>query len=352
MRIAQVSPLYESVPPRRYGGTERIVHYLTEELVRLGHQVTLFASGDSETTAELMPVCEKATRLDPTCKEPIARHVLMIEQLIKQADRFDIIHSHIEYLPLLAFRNLTVPTVTTIHSRLDLPEIQELYRAFSDAPLISISDAQRKPLPEANWQGTVYHGLPEGVFVPRINRGEYLVFLGRFSPEKGPDRAIEIARQIEMPLKMSAKVDCDNREFFNARVAPLINSSSLIEDVGETNEEEKIQLLGNAYALLLPIDWPEPFGLVMIEAMACGTPVIAFNCGSVPEVIDDGVTGFIVNSIEEAVQALRKVPELDRRKCRKIFEQRFTSRRMALDYLALYQQVQFAQTGIRMVVNR
>ena len=351
MRIAQISPLYESVPPKLYGGTERIVYYLTEELVRLGHHVTLFASGDSKTSAELVAACEKATRLDSVCKDPIARHVLMIEQVIKRAADFDIIHSHIEYLPLPAFRSLLVPVLTSIHSRLDVPEVQDVYREFVDAPLVSVSDAQRAPIPWANWRATVHHGIPVDLYSPEYSDGKYLAFLGRFSPEKGPVDAIQIALAAGLPLKMAAKVDLDNKHYFESHVAPLIEGNRAIENIGEINERGKQEFLSGARALLMPICWPEPFGLVAIEAMACGTPVIAFRHGAAPEIIEEGVTGFVVGTVDEATAALDRVSMLDRRRVRKAFEQRFVSTRMADNYLTAYRDVLFSQSGIRMVVN-
>jgi len=336
LRIALVAPLYESVPPALYGGTERVVSYLTEELVRQGQHVTLFASADSITSAELIPVCGRAIRLDPANPEPIALHVAMLERVFKRASDFDIIHFHIDGLHLPLARRHPGATVTTLHGRLDLPGLDVLYREFSEHPLVSISNAQRAPLPWAHWADTVYHGLPIELHQPSFGTGRYLAFLGRISPEKGLPRAIEIARRTGIPLKIAAKVDRADRDFFTARIEPLIDGA-LIEYIGEIGEREKTAFLGEALALLFPIDWPEPFGLTMIEAMACGTPVIAFRCGSVPEVVDVGVTGYVVDSLEEAVDCVGLVQRLDRRRCRAAFEQRFSATRMARDYRNIYQ---------------
>jgi glycosyltransferase involved in cell wall biosynthesis len=338
VRIAQVSPLYESVPPKYYGGTERVVSYLTEELVRQGHEVTLYASGDSMTKARLVAGCRRSLRLDRKCVDQLAHHVLMLEHLAKDADEYDVIHYHVDYLHFPLSRRLRVPHVTTLHGRLDIPDLAPLYREFGDMPVVSISDAQREPLPVANWQATVYHGLPADLYRFRAKPGHYLAFLGRISPEKRVDRAIEIARRIGMPLKIAAKVDEVDRRYFETSIAPLLREPC-VEYVGEIGEGEKDDLLGNAYALLFPIDWPEPFGLVMIEALACGTPVIAYARGSVPEVIEDGVTGFIVTGLDDAIEAAERVGELDRRDCRQVFEERFTARRMAHDYVAVYENL-------------
>lgn len=335
LRIAQVSPLFESVPPKYYGGTERVVSYLTEELVRQGHEVTLFASGDSVTRAKLVAPCRRSLRLDKNCMDQMAHHILMLEMLFKDTERFDIIHFHIDYLHFPLCRRQKTPHVTTLHGRLDIPDLAPLYREFKDMPLVSISDAQREPLAWANWQGTVYHGLPEDLYNFREKPGKYLAFLGRISPEKRVDRAIEIAKRLGMNIKIAAKVDKVNREYFEDVVEPLLKDP-LVEYVGEIGEGEKDDFLGNAYALLFPIDWPEPFGLVMIEAMACGTPVIAYCRGSVPEVLQDGVTGFIVYSLEDAVKAVENVPKIDRKKCRQVFEERFSATRMTRDYLKIY----------------
>jgi len=335
MRIAQVAPLYESVPPKLYGGTERVVSYLTEELVRQGHDVTLFASGDSVTRARLVAPTRRSLRLDAMCVDQLAHHMLLLEAVFRDTRTFDVLHFHIDYLHFLLSKRQATPHVTTLHGRLDLPDLQPLYRGFPGVPLISISNAQRVPLPHANWVGTVYHGLPRDLYTFRERPGGYLAFLGRISPEKRLDRAIQIARRIGMPIKIAAKVDSVDREYFEARIAPLINDRR-VEYVGEVGEAEKDEFLGNAYALLFPIDWPEPFGLVMIEAMACGTPVIAYRRGAVPEVVDDGRTGFIVDSLEDAVSAAERVSGLDRRRCRAVFEERFTAERMVRDYVAIY----------------
>ncbi|MBW2121975.1 MAG: glycosyltransferase family 4 protein [Deltaproteobacteria bacterium] len=338
MRIAQVAPLYESVPPKCYGGTERVVSYLTEELVRQGHDVTLFASGDSVTRARLVAPCTRALRLDEKAIDPLAHHILMLELVWKEAADFDVVHCHVDYLHFPIFRRLEVPNVTTLHGRLDIPDLAGLYKEFRDIPLVSISDAQRKPLWWANWKGTVYHGLPEDLYPFYRAPGSYLAFLGRISPEKRVDRAIEIARRLGMPIKIAAKVDKVDREYFERVVEPLL-AYPFVEYVGEIGESEKREFLGKAYALLFPIDWPEPFGLVMIEAMACGTPVIAYRRGSVPEVMTDGVTGFVVDTLDDAVRAVEQVGSLDRSKIREVFETRFSARRMAGDYVKVYQRL-------------
>jgi glycosyltransferase involved in cell wall biosynthesis len=338
MRIAQVAPIYESVPPKLYGGTERVVSYLTEELVRQGHEVTLFASGDSVTSARLVSQCPRALRLDCGCVDQLAHHVLMLEDVIEQADEFDVIHFHIDYLHFPWSRRQRIPHLTTLHGRLDIPDLVPLYREFKEMPVVSISDAQRKPLPWLNWRATIHHGLPSHLYRFHEQPGEYLAFLGRISPEKGADRAIEIARWSGMKLRIAAKVDRVDREYFNDVIQPLLDKP-FVEFIGEIGEHEKNQFLGKAFALLLPLDWPEPFGLVMIEAMACGTPVIAFRRGSVPEVVGDGVTGYITSSIEEAVEAVRRAPSLDRRCCRQVFEQRFAVERMARDYIRVYERL-------------
>jgi glycosyltransferase involved in cell wall biosynthesis len=337
MKIAQVSPLYESVPPRTYGGTERIVSYLTEELVAQGHEVTLFASGDSVTAAQLIPARKRALRLDNVF-DPLAHHYVMLEEVFERASRFDIIHFHTDYLHFPLARRQSVAHVTTLHGRLDLADLMPVYKKFSEMPVVSISDAQRKPLPRANWQGTVYHGLPVDLYQCRETPGEYLAFLGRISPEKRLDRAIEIADRFGMRLRVAAKTDAADRDYMEQVITPLLGNSSA-EFIGEIGESEKKEFLANAYALLFPIDWPEPFGLVIIEAMACGTPIIAYRCGSVPELIQDGITGYIVDDIEGALQALRKISAFDRRRCRRVFEERFSASRMAQDYLDLYRGV-------------
>ncbi|MGH9406328.1 MAG: glycosyltransferase family 4 protein [Terriglobia bacterium] len=338
MRIAQVAPLYESVPPQTYGGTERVVSYLTEELVRQGHDVTLFASGDSVTAARLVSQCPRSLRLDSECVDQLAHHILMLEQVIREADNFDVIHFHIDYLHFPSSRRQQVPHLTTLHGRLDIPDLAPLYREFAEMPVVSISDAQREPLPWLNWQATVYHGLPTDLYCLHEQPEEYLAFLGRISPEKGVDRAIAIARQSGMKLRIAAKVDRVDREYFSQVIEPLLDPA-FVEYIGEIGEHEKNEFLGHAFALLLPLDWPEPFGMVMIESMACGTPVIVFRRGSVPEVVDHGVTGYIADSVEDAVVAVRQVPRLDRRRCRRVFEQRFTAQRMTQDYVRAYKRL-------------
>ncbi|HEX7236816.1 MAG TPA: glycosyltransferase family 4 protein [Gammaproteobacteria bacterium] len=342
MRIAQVAPLFESVPPKYYGGTERVVSYLTEELVRQGHEVTLFASGDSVTEAKLVAGARRSLRLDKHCVDQIAHHVLMLERVVQRAASFDVIHYHVDYLHFPYSRRIATPHLTTLHGRLDIPDLAPLYREFRDMPVASISDAQREPLPFANWIGTVHHGLPADLYRFRAEPGDYLAFIGRIAPEKRVDRAIEIAKRVGLPLKIAAKVDEVDRDHFERVVEPLMRDP-LIEYLGEIGEGEKEEFLGNARVLLFPIDWPEPFGLVMIEALACGTPVIAFSGGSVPEVVDDGLTGFIVDDLDDAVAAVRRIGELSRRRCREIFEARFTAERMARDYVELYSAVRDAR---------
>jgi glycosyltransferase involved in cell wall biosynthesis len=338
MRIAQVAPLYESVPPRLYGGTERAVAWLTEELVRQGHEVTLLASGDSLTNARLVPACSRALRLDRRCIDPLAHHVRLIERVLQEKDDFDIIHFHIDYLHFPTSRRESLPQLTTLHGRLDLPDLVPLYREFSDMPVVSISDAQRAPLPWVNWQGTVHHGMPEGVFAPNLEAGKYLAFLGRVSPEKGLDKAIEIALRAEMPLKIAAKVDRADKEYYEHDIKPLLGSE-LIEFIGEISDLEKNEFLGNAAAFLFPINWSEPFGIVLIESLACALPVVAYPLGSVPEIIEDGVSGFLVKDVDEAVDAVANIEIIDRKDCRRSFEQRFSVRRMAKDYLNIYQRI-------------
>lgn len=336
MRIAQIAPLYEAVPPKLYGGTERVVSYLTEALVELGHDVTLFASGDSVTSAKLEAAWPRALRLDPTIRDAMAPHVLLLEQVRRVAHEFDVLHFHLDYLPFPLFSSLDTPFVTTLHGRLDLPELQPVFDAFSEAPVVSISDSQRQPLKQANWLNTVYHGLPSQLLTPQAHRKpEYLAFLGRICPEKRVDTAIKIAAQSGLPLKIAAKVDKVDEEYFKRDIEPLL-SQAHVEFVGEINEAQKPEFLSGAKALLFPIDWSEPFGLVMIESMACGTPVIAFNRGSVPEVIDQGLTGYIVEDVQGAVAALTHIDELSRDAIRQQFERRFTSKTMAQNYLDSY----------------
>ena len=343
MRIAQVAPLYESVPPKLYGGTERVVWWLTEELIRQGHEVTLFASGDSITSARLVPACRKSLRLDSNCRDQLAHHFSMLEQVFSEKANFDLIHFHCDYLHFPLSRREQALTVTTLHGRLDLADLVPVYRLFGDMPVVSISDAQREPLPWLNWRGTVYHGMPEDSFTQGAGAGRYLAFLGRISPEKGVDEAVEIAKRAGMPLKIAAKVDPADREYYEAKIRPLLKHP-LIEFLGEVGHREKNEFLGNAAALLFPINWPEPFGIVMMEAMACGTPVIAYPRGSVPEVLEEGITGFIVHDSAEAAQTVQQLEYFDRARCRKRFERRFSARRMAMDYVSIYQQLMAAES--------
>jgi glycosyltransferase involved in cell wall biosynthesis len=344
MKIAQIAPLIESVPPRLYGGTERIVSYLTEELIRLGHDVTLFASGDSITSAELSPCCSRALRLDPAVRDTIPHFMLMIDKVWERAKEFDILHFHIDLFHFPLFRSLAARTLTTLHGRQDLGDLKPFYSRFGEMPLVSISEDQRKPLPHANFVKTIHHGIPADLHRPSFEQGSYLAFLGRISPEKRPDRAIRIARAAGIPLKIAAKVDKADEDYFRNDILPLIDGPG-VEFIGEINEGEKTKFLGEAAALLFPVDWPEPFGLVMIEAMACGTPVLAFRCGSVPEVIDDGITGKMVDSEEEAVAALPAILTYDRRAVRRQFEERFSSARMAKDYVGTYRRLLMARTS-------
>ena len=339
MKIAQVAPLIESVPPRLYGGTERIVSYLTEELVRLGHEVTLFASGDSITSAELAPCCNRALRLDPTVQDIIPHFMLMIDKVRERADDFDILHFHIDLFHFPLFRSLEARTLTTLHSRQDLGDLKPFYYRFGKMPLVSISGDQRKSLAQANFIATIHHGIPADLHAPSFERGNYLAFLGRMSPEKRPDRAIRIAKRAGIPLKIAAKIDKVDDAYFHKDILPLIDSSPGVEFIGEINEREKTKFLGEAAALLFPIDWPEPFGLVMIEAMACGTPVMAFRRGSVPEIVEDGVTGKVVDSEDQAVAALPEIVSYDRRAIRQRFEERFTATRMASEYASTYRKL-------------
>ena len=338
MKIAQISPLIESVPPKLYGGTERIVSYLTEELVRQGHEVTLFASGDSLTEAELVSCSPEALRLDPQMRDPLPHYMVMLEQVRRRADDFDVLHFNIDYLHLPLIRNLRRRTLTTMHGRVDLPDLQPLFAEFDDVPLVSISADQRRPL-SARWVATVYHGLPPDLYsFSDAGRHGYLAFLGRICPEKRLDRAIEIAKRAGCELKIAAKVDQIDQAYFEAVVRPLLDDPH-IEFVGEIGESEKQAFLGGAKAVLFPIDWPEPFGLVMIEAMACGTPVVAWRCGSVPEVVAEGVTGFIVDGIEDAAAAVDRIDSVERKGVRRRFEARFTVGRMARDYLKVYESL-------------
>jgi glycosyltransferase involved in cell wall biosynthesis len=338
MRIALVAPLYESVPPKFYGGTERVVSYLAEELVEFGHDVTLFASGDSVTRARLQPVTERSLRMDQNCIDHLAPHILMIEKVFQQADDFDFIHFHIDHLQLQLMRRHLVPALSTFHGRLDIPDLVPLYREFRDLPFSSISNSQREPLSWLNWQGTIYHGLRKDAFQFYPEHRDYLAFLGRISPEKGIDSAVEIAKRTGRKLKIAAKISQVDKNYFEQEVRHLLDHP-LIEYLGEIDDSEKNAFIGNAFATLFPIAWPEPFGLVMIESMACGTPVIAFRRGSVPEVMSEGLSGHVVSNVEDAVQALKKLESFDRRNCRRVFEERFLSTRMTRDYVKIYERL-------------
>jgi len=338
MKIAQIAPLYESVPPKLYGGTERVIFNLTEELVAQGHDVTLFASGDSTTSARLIAPCKRALWRDPQNRDKLAYHYVMLDQVRRIAHKFDVVHFHVDYLHFPFSCTSEVPHVATLHGRLAMPELVPLYRQFPHNPIVSISLSQREPLHWAAWAGNVYHGLPAANFSLGRGDGGYLAFLGRVSPEKRVDRAIRIAVESGMPLKIAARVDPVDREYYESEIRPLLAQPG-IEFIGEIGDDQKSKFLGEAYAQIFPIDWPEPFGLVMIEAMACGTPTIAFRCGSVPEVLKHGVTGFIVDSVEAAVATVPKVAALDRRDCRRDFERRFTASRMAEDYVQLYESL-------------
>jgi glycosyltransferase involved in cell wall biosynthesis len=351
MRIAQISPLFEAVPPKLYGGTERVVYSLTEELVAMGHDVTLFASGDSVTSATLAPMREQALRLDPSVKDWVAIYNRMVELIYRRKDEFDVLHFHIDYFPLSLFSRQRVPFLTTLHGRLDLPEFIETYSTFPDAPFVSISDSQRRPIPHLNWVRTVLHGMPADLLTPLPVKQDYAAFLGRISPEKGVDRAIRIAAKAGLRLKIAAKVDNADKDYYESQIRPLIAANPNVEFIGEINDAQKPEFLSGAHTLLFPIDWPEPFGLVMIEAMACGTPVIAFKCGSVPEVIDHGVTGFIVNDIDGAVAAVDRIGSLDRARVRATFDRRFTARRMAEDYLDVYAELANPMPRLRAVTG-
>ena len=341
MRIAQVAPLTEAVPPKLYGGTERVVHWLTEELLALGHDVTLFASGDSHTSGKLEATWPKALRLDGAVRDPNALHMVMLERVRQKCDddEFDVLHFHLDYYPFSLFYRQPTPFLTTLHGRLDLPEHQPVFTTFGKLPVVSISNAQRRPVPQANWIKTVHHGLPEHLLVPKLASHDYLAVLGRIAPEKGIDRAIRIATRCGIPLKIAAKVDRADQEYYEGLIRPLIASNPLVEYIGEITDREKSDFLSGAIGLLVPIDWPEPFGLVMIESMACGTPVIAFNRGSVAEIVEDGLTGFIVEDETSAVADVERLSALDRSAIRRRFEARFTARRMALDYLAAYRSL-------------
>ncbi|MGI8841819.1 MAG: glycosyltransferase family 4 protein [Caulobacteraceae bacterium] len=336
MRIAQVAPLYEAVPPRLYGGTERVVAHLCDALVDLGHEVTLFSSAEADTRAGLVAVRDQAIRLDPApLKSDLAAHLSMLSEVRRQQDRFDIIHFHVDMVHFPMFEAIAPRTLTTLHGRLDIKDLPEVYRRWPKYPLVSISDSQRAALPFANWAGTVYHGFPKSLYRFEADPRGYLAFLGRMSPEKGPDRAIAIAKRLGMPLKMAAKVDAADKAYFQEEIRPLLDDP-LIEFIGEINDTDKSNFLGGAEALLFPIEWPEPFGLVAIEAMACGTPVVAYRHGAAPEVVDDGVTGFVVGGEEAAVAAVRAAQALDRREVRRRFDRRFSATAMARGYLDLY----------------
>lgn len=349
MRIAQVAPLFEAVPPKLYGGTERVVHWLTEELVALGHDVTLFASGDSVTSARLEAPWPRALRLDGSVRDANALHMAMLEQVRQKCDEgaFDLLHFHLDYYPFSLFSRQPTPFLTTLHGRLDLPELQPVFAAFPSVPLVSISDAQRRPVHQANWIATVHHGLPENLLKPRAAQPTYLAVLGRIAPEKGVDRAIKIALRCGLPLKIAAKVDRADQDYFDHVIRPMIDHPS-ITFIGEIGDDRKPDFLSGAIGLLLPLDWPEPFGLVMIEAMACGTPVIAYNRGSAPEIVDNGITGFVVEDEISAVAAVGRLAQLDRARVRAQFEARFTARRMALDYLEAYRTLTAATAAPRM----
>ena len=346
MRIAQISPLYESVPPQLYGGTERVVSYLTEALVRQGHEVTLFASGDSQTAARLVPVTERSLRLDPHCLDWLAHNTLLLERAAQHADEFDVMHYHIDYHHFPLSRRLGKAQLTTLHGRLDIPDLQGIYSEYSDMPVVSISDSQRGPLPQAHWVGTVYHGLPLDLYPFSPKPDGYFAFIGRISREKRVDRAIEVAKRLGVPIRIAAKIDKADREYFDSEIAHLFDDP-LVEYIGEIGEKDKAEFLGGARALLFLIDWPEPFGLAMIEAIACGTPVVAFRCGSVPEVLDDGVTGFLVDDMEGALKRAAEISALDRKLVRRRFEERFSSDRMASDYVRIYREVIAKQGGTR-----
>jgi glycosyltransferase involved in cell wall biosynthesis len=352
MRIAQVAPLTEAVPPKLYGGTERVVSWITEELVALGHDVTLFASGDSQTSAKLEATWPKALRLDGAVRDPNALHIVMLENVRRKCDdeEFDFLHFHLDYYPFSLFYRQPTPFLTTLHGRLDLPEHQPVFHTFSKVPVISISNAQRRPVPHANWLRTVHHGLPENLLTPQPARQSYLAVLGRIAPEKGVDRAIKIATRCGIPLKIAAKVDRADQDYYDELIRPMIDGNPLVDFIGEISDREKSEFLSGATGLLVPIDWPEPFGLVMIEAMACGTPVIAYNRGSVPEIVEDGVTGFVVEDETSAVAAVDRLSGLSRANIRGVFEQRFTARRMALDYLAAYRSLmEIAKPHLKLV---
>lgn len=347
MKIAQIAPLSESVPPKHYGGTERIVSYLTEELVRRGHEVTLFASGDSVTSAELVPCCDNALRLNEQVQDALPYQIMQLEKLRQRAGQFDVLHFHTDLIHFPLIREFAGRTVTTLHGRLDLPDLRSFYCEFRDIPLVSISKAQRWPMPDVLWAGNVPHGLPPNLlpFQPCAS-GDYLAFLGRISPEKRPDRAVEIAKRAGLKLKIAAKIDRADQAYWEQIIRPMLESNPTVDFIGEIDERQKARFLGEARALLFPIDWPEPFGLVMIEAMSCGTPVVAFRCGSVPEVIEHGVSGLIVENVEQAVDAVRHVSDLNRLLVRRAFDRRFTAEAMAREYLGVYRDLSDVRTAI------
>jgi len=338
MKIAQLAPLVESVPPKYYGGTERVISYLTEALVEMGHDVTLFASADSKTSATLKPQSPRSFRLDKNKEDHMPYYILMHENIYQHASDFDILHSHMDYALYSMLRHLKQPFVTTLHGRLDLSSLRPIYDEFHDTPLISISNNQRKPFPNVNWQSTVYNGLPKDLYHCDEKEGKYLAFIGRISPEKRPDLAVEIAKKLDMPLKIAAKIDKVDEAYYESEIKSLFKHA-LVEYIGEISEDEKNEFLGNAYALIFPIDWPEPFGLAMIEAMACGTPVIARKCGSVPEVIEEGVNGFIFETVDEAIKKIKNISSLNRLRVRDTFEKKFTSRHMAENYVKSYEKL-------------
>lgn len=338
LRIAHVSPLFESVPPKLYGGTERVVSFIVEELVAQGHDVTVFASGDSKTSARLIPICERSLRLDPDCEDPVAYHIMQLQLVQDMIESFDIVHYHTDYLHYPTSTVGNTPHVSTLHGRLDLPHLKTLYGLFPSVPVVSISQSQRKPLPRNNWVGNVYHGLPEDLYAPAAKPGDYLAFLGRVSPEKGVENAIEIAIRSNITLRIAAKIDKADKGYFEAKIKHWFQHP-LVEYIGEIGEQEKAEFLGNATALLFPIEWEEPFGLVMVESMACGTPVIAYPRGSVPEIIENGVNGIMVSSIDDAVKAVRNISSISRQECRRVFEKRFTAPTMAREYLKVYDHI-------------
>ena len=338
MKIAQIAPLMESVPPKAYGGTERVVSYLTEALVDMGHDVTLFASGDSVTRARLVPLVDRSLRLDPRRPDWVAWYTILLDRVFEAARSFDVLHFHIDYVHFPLARRCKTPCVTTLHGRQDLPDLGPLYRYFDEQPVVSISDSQRDPLPWAHWCATVHHGLPVELYRFQSRPGDYFAFVGRMSPEKRVDRAIEIAMACGVPLRIAAKVDTADRMYFDSTVRPLL-SHPLVDYLGEIGEEEKGELMGHARALLFPIDWPEPFGVVMIEAMACGTPVISYPCGSVPEILEHGVSGYIVNDQQQAIAAARRIERIERKLCRRAFEERFTAEVMARRYVDVYSKL-------------